>query len=130
MVASKSRKGFDRGRDSRLVLAGEKRITIEPGSGQDFKGKVELAAVAMQRHQEQKTGDGLRNARMPSSLGRCGGRLRRKHETCQLDQRRRRLAARRRRIALFGLEDAGRWSLMRRGTPASAVPVNAVPRSL
>jgi ATP-dependent Lhr-like helicase len=35
-------------------------------------------------------------------------------------ERRRRLAARRRRIALFGLEDAGRWSLMRRGTPASA----------
>ena len=34
-------------------------------------------------------------------------------------ERRRRLAARRRRIALFGLEDAGRWSLMRRGVPAS-----------
>ena len=34
-------------------------------------------------------------------------------------ERRRRLAARRRRIALFGLEDAGRWSLMRRGMPAS-----------
>ncbi len=33
--------------------------------------------------------------------------------------RKRRLAARRRRIALFGLEDAGRWSLVRRGTPAS-----------
>jgi len=35
-------------------------------------------------------------------------------------ERRRRLAARRRRIARFGLEDAGRWSLMRRGTRASA----------
>jgi len=36
-------------------------------------------------------------------------------------ERRRRLAARRRRIALFGLEDAGRWSLMRRGVPPAAM---------
>ena len=36
-------------------------------------------------------------------------------------ERRRRLAARRRRIALFGLEDAGRWSLMRRGAPPAAM---------
>ena len=35
-------------------------------------------------------------------------------------ERRRRLAARRRRIALFGLEDAGRWSLVRRAAPVSA----------
>jgi ATP-dependent Lhr-like helicase len=35
-------------------------------------------------------------------------------------ERRRRLAARRRRIALFGLDEAGRWSLMRRATPAAA----------
>jgi ATP-dependent Lhr-like helicase len=32
--------------------------------------------------------------------------------------RKRQLAARRRRVALFGLEDAGRWSLIRRGSPA------------
>lgn len=34
-------------------------------------------------------------------------------------ERKRRLAARRRRIALFGLEDAGRWSLMRKSTAAA-----------
>jgi ATP-dependent helicase Lhr and Lhr-like helicase len=31
--------------------------------------------------------------------------------------KKRQLVARRRRVALFGLEDAGRWSLIRRGTP-------------
>jgi ATP-dependent Lhr-like helicase len=34
-------------------------------------------------------------------------------------ERKRRLAARRRRIALFGLEDAGRWSLMRKTAAAA-----------
>jgi ATP-dependent helicase Lhr and Lhr-like helicase len=38
--------------------------------------------------------------------------------------RKRRLAARRRRIALFGLDDAGRWSLMRQGS--AAPPADAV----
>jgi ATP-dependent Lhr-like helicase len=38
--------------------------------------------------------------------------------------RKRRLAARRRRIALFGLDDAGRWSLMRPG--AATPPADAV----
>ncbi len=33
--------------------------------------------------------------------------------------RKRRLASRRRRIALFGLEDAGRWSLIRRSAPGA-----------
>jgi ATP-dependent Lhr-like helicase len=33
--------------------------------------------------------------------------------------KKRQLAARRRRVALFGLEDAGRWSLIRRGKTAS-----------
>jgi ATP-dependent Lhr-like helicase len=32
--------------------------------------------------------------------------------------KKRQLAARRRRVALFGLEDAGRWSLIRKGKPA------------
>ena len=31
--------------------------------------------------------------------------------------KRRQLVARRRRVALFGLEDAGRWSLIRKGKP-------------
>ena len=34
--------------------------------------------------------------------------------------RKRRLATRRRRIALFGLEDAGRWSLIRRAAPTAS----------
>jgi ATP-dependent Lhr-like helicase len=34
--------------------------------------------------------------------------------------KKRQLAARRRRVALFGLEDAGRWSLIRKGPPARA----------
>jgi ATP-dependent Lhr-like helicase len=33
--------------------------------------------------------------------------------------KKRQLVARRRRVALFGLEDAGRWSLIRKGTPSS-----------
>ena len=33
--------------------------------------------------------------------------------------RKRKLAARRRRVALFGLEDAGRWSLIRHGTTSA-----------
>ena len=33
--------------------------------------------------------------------------------------KKRQLVARRRRVALFGLEDAGRWSLIRKGTPAN-----------
>ena len=33
------------------------------------------------------------------------------------EDRKRRLAARRRRIALYGIEEAGRWSLIRTGSP-------------
>jgi ATP-dependent Lhr-like helicase len=41
-------------------------------------------------------------------------------------ERKRRLATRRRRVALFGLEDAGRWNLIRR-QPASAGQDNLEP---
>jgi ATP-dependent helicase Lhr and Lhr-like helicase len=42
--------------------------------------------------------------------------------------RKRRLATRRRRIALFGLEDAGRWSLIRKGAPAPESEAESIER--
>jgi ATP-dependent Lhr-like helicase len=39
--------------------------------------------------------------------------------------KKRQLAARRRRVALFGLEDAGRWSLIRKGSPSSGTDQGA-----
>jgi ATP-dependent Lhr-like helicase len=40
--------------------------------------------------------------------------------------KKRQLVARRRRVALFGLEDAGRWSLVRKPSQGSALPENDV----
>ena len=86
MLAAEAGKGFDRGRNTWLVFSGKETVAIEPCGRQDFKRKVELTAMAIERHQQEQAGNRLRDAGMTGGIGGVLRLIGGQDEACKLDE--------------------------------------------